>query len=73
MSEQNGVSRMRDVQKISLNLPCASFDELHRMSVDSGRSMTDILRAGLGLYRMAAAGKLMFVELDGSLTRIMLF
>jgi hypothetical protein len=47
------VSRVEDRKRLNFNLTVRAFDELKRLSDESGLSMTEIMRLGLGLIRIA--------------------
>lgn len=73
-SERNAVSTTR----LNLKLPNAVFSELQTMSLESGRTMTEIVRIGLALAALAAdeekAGrKLAVVGTDGNVVKEIVF
>ena len=56
-------------KKISMNLPKQTFTELHQLSTTSGRSMTEIVRIGIGLYQMAQQQQLRALDENGQPTQ----
>lgn len=66
--------RIAGTTKISMNLPTETVATLHQIRQTSGRSMTEIVRIGIGLYQMAQSQQLRVLDETGQPTqRILLF
>jgi hypothetical protein len=44
---------MEQTKRLNINLPTSVYNELQKLSVQSGRSMTEVIRTGFGLAKIA--------------------
>ena len=44
---------MADVKRLNINLPDNMYNDLQSLAQQTGRSMTDVLRTGFGLAKVA--------------------
>lgn len=68
------MSNSKPVKRLNVNLPAATYDELQAFSKRSGRTMTEIVRMGVGLAQIAVGqdsqqNSLAVVDADGKLVK----
>ena len=68
------MSTAKAVKRLNVNLPAATYDELQEFSRRSGRTMTEIVRMGVGLAQIAVGedsrqNSLAVVDADGKLVK----
>ena len=44
---------MQQTKRLNINLPASVYKELQKLSAQSGRSMTEVIRTGFGLAKVA--------------------
>ena len=68
------VNESSSTRRLSINLPAETYEALQMLALDSGQSMTQVVRNGLGLARLAReelknSRSLAIVDRDGKVLK----